>query len=156
MNAILMQVLITIFAGLVLAYAGYRLGLRRFQFEREIAQVDDQKREESKRIEGMLQYLSKIQTSANLANTNQDHALGLLRESRAWFDANCISYLKEEPYKSFNFVLKLTSGYVADPVIFAKAQVNRGGYLFIFEQITELQKKLEAKLAELRASQIGR
>ncbi len=156
MNAILMQVLITIFVGLVLAYAGYRLGLRRFQFERKIAQVDEQKKEEAIRIQGMLQYQSKIQTAANLANTNQDNALGLLRESRAWFDAICISYLKEEPYKSFNFVLKLTSGYVVDPVIFAKAQVNRGGDLFIFEQITELQETLEAKLAELRATQIGR
>lgn len=110
--------------------------------------------EEAKRIEGMLQYQSKIQTSANLANTNQDHALGLLRESRAWFDANCISYLKEEPYKSFNFVLKLTSGYVADPVIFAKAEVNSGGDQFIFEQITELQEKLEAKLKQLRLRKV--
>ena len=156
MNAILMQVLITIFVGLVLAYAGYRLGLRRFQFEREIAQVDEQKKEEAIRIQGMLQYQSKIQTSANLANTNQDNALGLLRESRAWFDANCISYLKEEPYKSFDFVLKtplasqLLLKAIGKPKGSGKNLVSKAGVV-TKAQVREIA---EIKMPDLNANDI--
>lgn len=112
--------------------------------------------DEIKRFEGMLQYSDDLNTAANIANANPHHAKEMQRETRKWFNANCISYIKEEPYKSFDFALKLVSSYVADPVIFAKARVNKGGDLFIFEQITELRETLEAKLAELRAKQVDR
>ena len=136
MDSIMVQIIVSVIAGLVLAYAVYRFGIRRFRFERKISQKD----QEINRNKGMLLHLEGINTAANIPR--ERYAGELLRNARKWFDENCLLYRNTEPYKEFEFLLKWVSAYTRDPDVFAKEAGSKCSSFEMFERITNLQEKL--------------
>jgi len=128
---IITNILVAIIVGLVLAYVGYRYGIRRFWYERKISKLD----EETRRNETLLYHLKKINIAANEPSIDQSKEL--MQKASQWFDENCQKYKNDYPYKEFEQILKCVNAYITSPDLLVEKSLE------MFEKITDLREKLK-------------
>lgn len=144
MSDLIKYITIPLIVGIVMAYVGYRFGIKRYLFERKILKKDA----EIKRFEEMLFHIKKMHIAANVPQENGSKEL--LREAFQWFDENCLPYRNNEPYKKFDIIMKRVDMYITNPNLFSKLKVGKYSSLDIFEEITALRSELEELLRKMK------